>query len=92
MHRKNKQFRKIGLIAATSENEVLSSLIYFKCFIAYSGARMRKDLKSNFISSASCGKFIDLFSKLSNNKESFKYIVHHRVRALWCQYGLISKK
>ena len=63
MHRKNKKIGKIGLIAPTSENEVLSwsissaSLLIEPCACA-------KVQKRNFISSASCGIFKDLFSKL----------------------------
>ena len=55
MHRKNKKFRKIGLIAPTSENEVLGSLII-------SSASLRtKVQKRNFISSALYGVLIDSF-------------------------------
>ena len=37
------------------------------------------------------GIFIDFFSKLRSNKESFNNIVHHRAINKG-QYGLISKK
>ena len=86
MHRKNKKFRKISLIAPTSENEVLSSLIIFSALLLIEEVQKR-----NFISRALCGKFIDLFSKQRSNKESFKNIVHHRAINRG-QSGLNSKK
>ena len=45
--------------------------------------------KSNFISSASYGIFIDLFLKLRSNNESFNNIVRHRARdqySIWSYY------
>ena len=47
--------------------------------------------KRNFISGASCGIFIDLFSKMRCNTETFKDIVHHRAINRG-QYGPIFKK
>ena len=81
MHRKNKKFRKIGLIASTSENKVLSSLIISSTLL------LIEVQKRNFISCASCGIFTDLFSKLRSNKEGFENIVHHRAINRG-QYGL----
>ena len=52
MHRKNKKFRKIGLIAPTSETSSL---------IISSASLLIEVQKRNFISCASCGIFIDLF-------------------------------
>ena len=78
MHRKNKKFRKISLIAPTSENEVLSSLVVSSASLLIEERTCEKVQKRNFICSASCGIFIDLFSKLRSNKESFNNIVHHR--------------
>jgi len=45
----------------------------------------------DFISSASCGIFIDLFLKQRSNKESFNNIVHHNAITRG-QYGFIFKK
>ena len=91
MHRKNKKFRKISLIAPTNENEVLSSLIISSTSSLIEEQACPKVQKRSFISSASCGIFIDLFSKLRSSKEIFKYIVNHRAINRG-QYGLISKK
>ena len=88
MQRKNK---KISLIATTIENKVSSSLIISIDSLLIQNHACAKVQKGNFISSASCGKFIDLFSKLRSSKESFKNIVHHRAIKRG-QYGLISKK
>ena len=71
-HRKNKIFRKIGLIASTSENDVLSSLIISSASLLFEERACAKVQKRNFISSASCGKFIDLFSKLRSNKKALR--------------------
>ena len=71
-HRKNKIFRKIGLIASTSENDVLSSLIISSASLIFEKHACAKVQKRNFISSASCGKFIDLFSKLRSNKKALR--------------------
>ena len=61
----NKKFRKIGLIAAISENEVLlSSLIISSASLLIEERARAMVQKRNLISRASCGKFIDLFSKL----------------------------
>ena len=91
MHRKNKKFRKISLIAPISENEVLSLLIMYSASLLIEVRACIKFQKRNFISSTSCGIFKDLFSKLRSSKESFKTIVHHRAINRG-QYGLISKK
>ena len=47
--------------------------------------------KSNIFLALNVTYFIDLFSKLRSNKESFNNIVHHRAIKRG-QYGLISKK
>ena len=52
---------KISLIAHTSENEVLSSLIISSTSLLIEERACAKVQKRNFISSASCGIFIDLF-------------------------------
>ena len=52
---------KISLIAHTSENEVLSSLIISNTSLLIEERACAKVQKRNFISSASCGIFIDLF-------------------------------
>ena len=83
MQRKNKKFRKISLMVPTSENEALNSLLISSVSLLIE--------EHDFISSASCGIFIDLFSKLRSHKESFKNIVHHRAVNRG-QYGLMSKK
>ena len=57
MHRKKFFFRKIGLIAPTSKNDVLSSLIITSLLIEEHACP--KVQKLNFISSGSSGIFID---------------------------------
>ena len=74
MHRKNKKFRKISLIAPTSENEVLSPLIISSASLLIEEPISAKVQKRNFISSATCGIILDLFKKLRSNKESFNNI------------------
>ena len=63
-----KKYLKIGLIATTSENELFSSLIISDASLLIEELACTKVQKRNFISSASCGKFIDLFLKLRSNK------------------------
>ena len=60
MHKKNKNLEKL-VIAATSENKVLSSLIISSASLLIEERACAKVQKRTFISSASCGKFIDLF-------------------------------
>ena len=91
MHRKNTKFRKIGFIPPTGENEVSRYLIISSALLLIVERARAKVQNHNFIASASCGIFTDLFSKLRSNKESCNNFVHHRGINRG-QYGLISKK
>ena len=90
MHRKNKKFRKIGLISPSSEIKVLSSLIISIAELLIEERTCAKFQKCDSMSSASCVIFIDLLSKPKSNKESFNS-VHHKASNRG-QYGLIAKK
>ena len=83
------RFQETTQFEPTSENEV--SLLIISCGLLIIEKRAGAEVqKRYFISSASYCIFINLFSKLRSNKESFKDIVHHRPINRG-QYGLFLR-
>ena len=66
MQRKNKKFRKISLMAPTSDNEALSSLLISSVSLLIE--------ERDFISSASCGIFIDYFRNWGAIKKALRIL------------------